>query len=143
MEYFAKAFGTWFMGFFPLTEIYFAVPAGLATGLDELSVIFWAVLGNIVPIVLIHYGFDSFIRPSRFGQWLERSVSDGVKAKIQKYGVFFVLVITPWVGVWLMAVTVKLMGMSYRRFAPAALVSITVYAIAITWMIRTGANALG
>lgn len=143
MDYFAKAFGTWFMGFFPLTEIYFAVPAGLATGLDDLSVIFWAVFGNVLPIILIHYGHDSFIRPSRFGQWLERNVSDGVKAKISKYGIFFVLVITPWIGVWLMSVTAKLMGMSFKRFAPAAFISIMIYAIFIIWMIRTGSNAIG
>jgi hypothetical protein len=143
MDYVVKAFSTWFMGFFPLTEIYIAVPAGMATGLDDVSVIIWAVLGNILPIAIIHYGYDGFIRTSRFGQWLESHVGDTTKARINRYGMGVVLVMTPWVGVWLMAVTAKLANMRIHRFAIAAIVSIMCYAVAITLLIRTGASMFG
>ncbi len=143
MEYFAKAFSTWFMGFFPLAEIYVAIPAGLATGLDDVSVILWAVLGNFLPVLVIHYGYDSFIQPSRFGRWLEGRVNDKTKDRINKYGVGFVLVLTPWVGVWLMAVTAKLVNMHITRLAVAAGISITLYAVVLTILIRTGASITG
>ena len=43
-DYIALAFGAWFAGFFPLAEIYVAVPLALASGLDGVSTVFWAQL---------------------------------------------------------------------------------------------------
>ncbi|MEO1165549.1 MAG: hypothetical protein AAFV98_17320 [Chloroflexota bacterium] len=34
VEYIGKAFSAWFLGFFPLAEIYIAVPGAIALGLD-------------------------------------------------------------------------------------------------------------
>jgi hypothetical protein len=40
-EYMTKAFSTWFIGFFPYFEVYAAVAAGMAMGLDGVSAIVW------------------------------------------------------------------------------------------------------
>lgn len=39
LEYLARAAAAWFVGFFPLAEIYVAVPAAMAAGLDDVSVV--------------------------------------------------------------------------------------------------------
>ncbi|TVR20445.1 MAG: hypothetical protein EA396_10690 [Anaerolineaceae bacterium] len=142
MEYLFRAVGTWFLGFFPLAEIYIAVPAGVASGLDDVSVIFWAVLGNFLPVLLVHYGYAGLIQPSRFGRWLAGRVSDSARERVNRYGVWFVLVFTPWTGVWLMAVTAKLAGMNFTRFMWVAFASILIYAVGIVVLIRAGLMAV-
>lgn len=137
-EYLLKAAGTWFMGFFPLAEIYIAIPAGMAIGLDDLSVIFWAVFGNFTPVLLIHYGYEQLIRIERVRAWFARLVTERVKARVNRYGAAVVLVLTPWVGVWGMALTAKALQMHAGRFALSAFVSITVYAIALVLLINLG-----
>jgi hypothetical protein len=55
-DYWAKAISVWFIGFFPLAEIYVAVPAGIAMGLDTGSAVLWGSAGNYAPVLLLHYG---------------------------------------------------------------------------------------
>jgi len=43
MDYAWRAATAWFLGFAPVAEIYVAVPAALAMGLDPVSVVAWAV----------------------------------------------------------------------------------------------------
>lgn len=142
MEYLFRAVGTWFLGFFPLAEIYIAVPAGVASGLDDASVIFWAVLGNFLPVLLVHYSYMGLIQPTRFGRWLAGRVSDSARERINRHGVWFVLAFTPWTGVWLMAVTAKLVGMNFNRFMSVAFISILIYALGIVALIRAGMMAV-
>ncbi len=141
-EYIIKAATAWFIGFFPLAEIYVAIPAAIATGLDDISVVFWSVFGNITPVILINYLYEWMLRFPRVGRWLTGLVSDKVKARINRWGMWFVLLVTPWTGVWVMAVTAKALGMSSRRFIPAAFVSVLVYAIVIVILLRAGITAL-
>jgi len=47
VEYIAKAFAAWFIGFFPYFEIYVAVPAAIAMGLDYFSAVTWSVFGMV------------------------------------------------------------------------------------------------
>lgn len=46
LNYIWLAASAWFMGFFPMLEIYIAIPATMLMGLDTISAIFWAGLGN-------------------------------------------------------------------------------------------------
>lgn len=141
LEYASKAFSTWFMGFFPLAEIYVAVPAGMALGLSGLSVVVWSVFGNFLPIVLIHYGYESLMRVAWINRWLSRMASEKAKARMDRYGIWAVLVLTPWTGVWVMAATAKAFGMNGTRLMIAALVSILVYAVVIVGLISLGLAA--
>lgn len=141
-DYVIKAATAWFIGFFPLAEIYVAIPAAVATGLDDVSVVFWSVFGNLTPVFLINYLYEWMIRFPRIGRWLTGLVSEKAKARINRWGIGFVLLLTPWTGVWVMAVTAKALGMSSRRFIPAASVSVLVYAIVIVVLLRAGITAL-
>jgi uncharacterized membrane protein len=138
VDYLVRAFGAWFVGFFPLAEIYVAIPAAIATGLDSVSVIFWSVFGNYTPIMLINFGYEYLMRYEKIRNWFTRLVSEKAKARIDRYGVWFVLLLTPWTGVWVMAVTAKALRMESRRFLLASFVSIFVYAVVLTITIQTG-----
>jgi uncharacterized membrane protein len=139
-DYLALALGAWFAGFFPLTEIYFAVPLALASGLDGASTVFWAVLGNYTPVLLIVLGYKRLNRSERARAWLNSLVSEKVKAYVNRFGVWFVLVVTPWVGVWAMSMTAKALGMKDRLYLLASFVSVLVYAIVLVWLIQAGVS---
>lgn len=138
LDYLYKAFSVWFIGFFPWAEIYVAVPAGFALGLDIYSVIVWSVFGNYIPAILMVRLFDGLTRYPKVGHWLQKFSSPGAKAKIEKNGVWAVLIITPWLGVWAMAVTVKMFGMKSGPFLRASFVSILLYAVVLAGLINLG-----
>lgn len=138
LEYLAQAFSAWFVGFFPLAEIYVAIPAAIALGLDDFSVIFWGVLGNFTPALLVNFLYEQLIRIERVNKWMRRMISEQAEERINRWGFWFVLLATPWTGIWIMAVTAKALKMERSRFLIAAFISILVYAIAILLTIRFG-----
>lgn len=138
MEYLLKAGSAWFVGFFPLAEIYIAVPSAVALGLDDLSVILWTVLGNFTPALLINFLYQQIMRIPRVASWLKRLISDKVQAQINRFGMWFVLLATPWTGIWAMAVAAKILRIRTGQFLLAAFVSILVYAVVILVLIRAG-----
>lgn len=139
-EYWLEALGAWFLGFFPLAEIIVAVPAAMATGLDHTSVLFWTVLGNFTPVVLITALYDVLYRNTRIAAWLDRLLSEKARERVNRYGIWFVLFGTPWTGVWAMSVTAKCLGMDSKRFVLASFVSIVAYAVAILLIVRAGVS---
>jgi uncharacterized membrane protein len=143
LEYAGKAFSIWFMGFFPLSEIVVAVPAGMALGLSGLSVVVWSVFGNFLPIVLIHYGYENLKQIEWINGWLEWLASEKAKERMDRYGMWGILVLTPWIGVWAMAATAKAFGMSGHRLMIMALISIVTYAVVIAGFISLGLAAAG
>jgi uncharacterized membrane protein len=140
VEYIVRAFSVWFIGFFPWAEIYVAVPAGIGLGLDTVSVIFWSVFGNFVPAVIIVHSFDTLVRYPRIARIFEKFASPRARTRIEKHGVKATLILTPWLGVWAMAATVKIFGMKSRPFLWASFVSILVYAVVLAVLIRVGVD---
>lgn len=138
LDYLARALGAWFVGFFPLAEIYVAIPAAIAAGLDSASVVFWSVFGNYTPVLLIHYGYEQLTRWQRVRRWLDRLYSEKLKTRIERYEIGFVLLMTPWTGVWVMAVTAKILRVRVPHFFAASFVSILVYAIVLVILINAG-----
>ncbi len=138
MEYLLKAGSAWFVGFFPLAEIYIAVPSAVALGLDDVSVILWTVLGNFTPALLINFLYQQIMRIPRVASWLKRLISEKVQAQINRFGMWFVLLATPWTGIWAMAVAAKILRIRTGQFLLAAFVSILVYAVVILVLIRAG-----
>ncbi len=137
-QYIFRAFTVWLIGFSPAFEIYLAVPAGIALGLDYCSTVVWSVIGNYMPILLIHYCYKSLNRIQRVENWLKRLESKRLKHWIDIYGIGFVLLITPWIGTWAMAVTMKLLRMNSRLFMIYSFISVVLYAIALATLIYLG-----
>jgi uncharacterized membrane protein len=138
MDYVIRAANAWFLGFFPLAEIYIAIPVAMATGLDPASVFFWSVFGNFTPLVCIHFFHNQLIRAERINRWLARLNSPKFKQNMDRHGIWFVLVATPWTGVWAMGVTAKLLGMDGRKLLWSSLASIVIYGAVLVMMIEMG-----
>lgn len=143
LDYWWAAATAWGIGFFPLAEIYVAVPIAIAAGLDPMSAIFWSVFGNYTPIVLIHWGYERLRRIPWAQPWIERFTSRKFKNQIDRYGTWFVLLITPWTGVWVMGVTAKVLGMPGRPLLVAGFISLVIYAIVIAYALAYGLNLQG
>ena len=139
-EYIFKAFSVWFIGFIPACEIYLAVPVGIAMGLDYSSTILWSVTGNYTPILLIHHGYKWLSQLKQFKTRLKRLPSKHLKSWINTYGIGFVVLITPWIGAWAMAVTMKSLRMNSRLFLIYSFISVVVYAVAIAILIHAGVD---
>lgn len=139
--YLTKALTVWLIGFFPFLEIYVAVPAGMAMGLGILSTVVWSVFGNCAPIVFINVSYDQLIRIERIRRCFDWLVSERTERWINRYGGWFVLVITPWVGVWAMAVTMRALRMCSRSFLIYASLSILIYAVVLGVLIQLGVDA--
>ncbi len=139
-EYLAKAFSVWFIGFFPWAEIYVAIPAGMGLGLDIYSVIAWSVFGNYIPAIIITRSFDTLVRYPKIASLLGKFASPRAKTRIERHGVSATLLLTPWLGVWAMAATVKIFGMRSGPFLRASLASILIYAVVLAVLIRLGSG---
>lgn len=138
VEYLVKVATVWFLGFFPFFEIYVAVPAGMAAGLDPASVIFFSVTGNFLPVLLIEYGYRQLRRIEWLRRWLDRPVSEKLTNNINHYGWWYILLITPWVGVWAIAVAAKALHMNRDMLIWGSFISIFLYALVLTGLIALG-----
>lgn len=139
-DYAARAASAWFLGFFPFFEIYVAVPAAFGLGLDPLSAVVWPVLGNVTPVFLIVYGYEQLMRIERLGRWLRERRSVRLERWVDRYGIAFVLLVTPWVGVWAVAATARALGMERATLVGFSVLSITIYAIVIAAGISFGVD---
>lgn len=143
VEYLAAAALTWLVGFIPLFEIYVAIPAGLAAGLDPVSATLWAAFGNIVPLWLVDLGYERLRRIERVDRYLSMLRRERVERILDRWGFIAVFVATPLLGVWTMALAAKGLGMTSRPFLIASTISVSVYAVAITLAIVVGLDLLG
>ena len=143
VEYLAAAALTWLVGFIPLFEIYVAIPAGLAAGLDPVSATLWAAFGNIVPLWLVDLGYERLRRIERVDRYLSMLRRERVERILDRWGFIAVFVATPLLGVWTMALAAKGLGMTSRPFLIASTISVSVYAVVITLAIMLGLDLLG
>lgn len=114
LKYIVGAATAWFVGFFPYFEIYIAVPSGLAAGLDWFSAFLWAAFGNWVAIPFVDLCYEWLLRFKFMEKIKNKAVSGKWKARIEKNGALFILLLTPLAGVWTIAVIAKALG--YNRY---------------------------
>ena len=139
-EYLYKIATVWFLGFFPAFEIYVAVPAGIALGLDSFSVLFFSVFGNFTPVLFIEYGHRWLMRFEWMRARMNKPVSEKLERYVNKYGIWYILLATPWTGVWLMGISVKALNINRKIFFRAALCSIFLHGAVILVFIKMGIN---
>jgi hypothetical protein len=112
----------------------------MALGLDPLSSVLWSVLGNFTPVLLVELLYEQLRCHPRFGIWLQRLRSDRVRRDLDPWGRWFVFLVTPWTGVWVMVVTIKALGMQRCRLLATTFVSISLYAVGIAALIQLGVD---
>lgn len=141
LSYISKAAAAWFMGFFPFFEIYVAVPAAIALGLDYVSAVVWSVLGNFTPVILIAFAYDQLTRQPQVAAWLAKRQSARVERLTNRYGSWLLLFITPWLGVWLVAASARALGMNRGALLGYSFASIAVHAVLIAVAVALGIEA--
>ena len=141
IEYVGKAALAWVIGFAPFLEIYLAVPAAIASGLDYFSAVFWPVLGNFTPVLLIAFVHDRLMRIERVKRWLTGKRSERFQRSLDRYGGWAIILITPWVGIWVVAATAQALGMRRGVLIGFSLASVVLYAVLIAVAVALGIEA--
>lgn len=140
-QYLTKAFTTWSVGFFPYFEVYTAVATGMALKLDPFSSVFWSVFGNFTPIPLSLYGYKFLKRIPQIRSWtakIEKRGGQKVKSAFERYGPWFLILMTSIIGSWTVAIVAPLLGIQPRRVMLFAFIGILLYAIATVMTIIFG-----
>jgi uncharacterized membrane protein len=142
-QYITKALATWSIGFFPYFEVYAAVAAGMAMKLDPVSSVVWGVFGNFTPIPLLLWGYSHLMRISQLRAWLLRMEKQGgqrVKHAFNRYGAWFLILMTPILGSWTIAVVAPIIGIHPRRILLFSFIGITLYGVVTAVAIASGMN---
>lgn len=143
IEYIGRAAVAWLIGFAPFLEIYLAVPAALVAGLGYFSAVFRSVLGNFTPVLLITFVHDRLMRIERVNNWLTGKRSERFQKAIDRYGGWGVILITPWVGIWVVAATARALGMKRSALLGFSLTSIVLWAVVIAVLFALGIELHG
>jgi len=127
----------WFIGFFPFFEIYVAVPAAIALGLDYVSAVAWSVFGNFSVVPLVIFFYDGLKRFTPLRRWLEPRPAERWQRAMDRYGAWFALLMTPVLGVWAMRAMAIAAGIRRSIILIASFLSITLYAVVVALGIDT------
>ena len=138
IEYISKVFLVCFLGFFPASEIYVAIPSGIALGLDYCSTVVWSIVGSYSAVLLIHYGYERFSQMPQVKKWLDRFSSQRFRNWIDIYGIGFVLLITPLFGVWVVSVTMKVFKMDSGLFLVYSFITVVISTVVLTALTYAG-----
>lgn len=112
----------------PVSELRAAIPIGIHSfGIDPLIVVMVAIVGNMMPAVMIIYFLEPFIRwlgryipfiHKFFDKWLVHA-REKVRPQVEKYGipglVVFIGIPFPLTGVWTGAAGAVLLGFSKKN----------------------------
>jgi uncharacterized membrane protein len=142
IEYISKAFFVGFIAFLPFLEIFTAIPTGIAMGLDYFSTVFFSVIGSYAPILLLNFGYEHLNRIPKAQKWFAKLSSQRLKNWIDRYGIGFLVLGVPLIGVWPMTVTMKLFRINSGLFLIYSFISVVLYSVAIAVIVHTGANWL-
>ncbi len=143
IQYMTKALTTWSVGFFPYFEVYAAVAAGMAMKLDPVSSVVWGVFGNFTPIPLLLWGYSRLMRVPQLHPWLlrmERRGGQRVKRAFDRYGAWFLILMTPILGSWTIAVVAPIIGIHPRRILLFSFIGITLYGVVTAVAIASGVS---
>lgn len=130
LTYLVQSGTVFLIGLVPFLEIYVAIPAGLAMGLDPVSTFAWAIIGNCLPLALVPRFNEWVHQHERLGRWLDRFVSKKWEDRFNRWGKGALLVFTPWVGVWATAVSATAVRVQPHVIVLWGTLSIVLYGLA-------------
>ena len=138
IKYIGAAFSTWFVGFFPYFEIYIAIPAGFAAGLNWFDAFFWASLGNWMVIPFVDICYEWLMRFKFMNKIAEKSLNGKWQDRIEKHGSWFILLLTPLAGVWTIVVIAKALKFNRAKLLIYSATSVWVTGLIIAILIING-----
>lgn len=140
----------------PIGEELVSIPADIALRLDAVAVAIMSVAFNMLPALVISGVFWRAERGTRVVRWLLRvrpallrlsairllqRRSRRLAAVWDRWGIWAVVVITPWAGVYATTLTLKAAGMDRRRLLAAVFLGLAVHAVMVA-LISAGAYRL-
>lgn len=141
VHYISLAVTAWFMGFFPLFEIYLAVPVAMGLGLDIVSAVLWSWLGNFIVIPFISIFYDWLMKFNKINKYFSKLANSKTSKKLNSGGFIMVLIATPMFGSWAIGVAGKIVGMDRKRLFLASGISISIYGTIIGILTQLGMDA--
>ncbi|GEN46170.1 small multi-drug export protein [Alkalibacillus haloalkaliphilus] len=138
LEYIWLSLTAWFMGFFPLFEIYLAIPGAMAMGLDVVSAIIWSSFGNFIAIPFIVVFYDQLSKIKRLNKYFIKLSQSKFSDRVSRNGFTFILIATPIVGAWAVAVIGKFVGMEKGKLLISSAISIGIYGVILGVLTELG-----
>jgi uncharacterized membrane protein len=140
--------------FLPLLELRASIPYGIINGhLPWLMVVIICVIANIIIGIIYFYMVDIMfklmLRIPVLNIFWEKKVEKTRKkihAGVEKYGEYFLIIFIgiplPGSGVYSGALGAYLLGMSFKKFLIANIIGVLIAAIAVTFAVLSGSEAL-
>lgn len=143
LEYIVLAATAWALGFVPYFEIYLAVPATMAMGLDPISSVFWSGLGNFSAVPVILFAREKLSHVSKISDWLEKLANSKYRETIDRLGNSFVLLFTPVTGIWVTAAVASTFGLTRSKLLITSAISVFLYGSIMAVATSTGLELIG
>jgi uncharacterized membrane protein len=136
-------FGVFFGGAIPWIEAIVAVPAGILFGLNPILTVVFAVVGNIITIVIFAFGGTSlraWLIRRRVAKGKEPESSKFKKAKVayEKYGIYGMAILDPiLIGSPFSAAVSVAAGVKPLKVTLILSVAVILWAGVIAWVVVT------
>ena len=131
----------------PIGEELVSIPLGVGLGLNPVLVAVVSVAFNLLPAVVISAMFRRAergtgvlrvmlrmrLKPVRSAvRWMLRRRSQRLLQALDRWGVWGVLVVTPWAGVYVTTLTLEVAGMRRSRLLASIAASLVIHAGLVT-----------
>lgn len=130
----------------PISELRGAIPVAISVyDIPALSAFFWAVLGNIIPVIFILWGLDLLINRflvhriyilNRFFTWLFERTRRNHSRKFERWKelalVILVAIPLPFTGAWTGALAAFVFGIPIKRAFPLIVLGVLIAGIIVT-----------
>ncbi|MDD5658704.1 MAG: small multi-drug export protein [Actinomycetota bacterium] len=149
-ENIGKIAATFFTAMIPVGELRASIPLGLGVyKLDIYSTIFFSVIGNIIPAIIIVYALEpiskflmkKFKLANRFFTWLFNRTRKKYYKKFEKYSGFalatFVGIPLPITGAWTGALIAFVFGISPKKAVIDIILGVLIAAAIVTIVFKT------
>ena len=134
----------------PIGEELVSIPLGVGLGLEPALVAVVSVVFNMLPALVISGLFRRAERGTRVlrmmlrlrpepvrsaVRWMLRRRSQRLLRALDRWGVWGVLVVTPWAGVYVTTLTLEVAGMRRSRLLGSVTASLVIHAVivALAW----------
>ncbi len=131
------------ISFLPGVGMYIVIPVALAAGARYTSVVFWAILGNLMPSVVVLYFYEQALRVGPLRRFLESVSPERIRKWAERWGLVFIFFITPWTGTWITAVTAKALKIDDRKFMFVTMSSLVLFIVSLAFLIAGGFEMMG
>jgi len=134
-----------FTSMLPITELRLAIPVAIGVyNMSAATAFFWAVLGNIIPIIFILWFLktisDFLSRHSnhfnRFFAWLFKRTRRSHSKKFERWKEFTLIILVaiplPFTGAWTGALAAFVFGIPIKKAFPLIILGILIAGVVVT-----------